>query len=138
MNILLEIITPEGITYTDHVDEAIVPTSTGEIAILPNHVSLVTKVTHGELIIKKNSKTYSIMITEGFLQVTKNHISLLANYAQKAENISIAKAEEAKKRAERLIKEKTSDKDFIIAEGELRKAMLELKIAFKHKKRIPV
>jgi len=135
MNILLEIITPEGVTYKDEVQEAIVPTTTGEITILPNHINLVTEVAPGELIIKKNNKTYSMVITEGFLEVTKNHVSLLANYAVRAESISIAKAEEAKKRAERLIKEKTSDKDFRIAEGELRKALLELKIGLKHRKK---
>lgn len=135
MNILLEIITPEGVTYKDEVQEAIVPTTTGEITILPNHINLVTEVAPGELIIKKNNKTYSMVITEGFLEVTKNHVSLLANYAVRAESISIAKAEEAKKRAERLIKEKTSDIDFRIAEGELRKALLELKIGLKHRKK---
>ena len=138
MNILLEIITPDGVTYKDDVQEAIVPTTTGEITILPNHISLVTEVTHGELIVKKKDKTYSMVITEGFLEVVKNHIVILANYAVRAENINIAKVEEAKKRAERLMKEKTSDIDFRVAEADLRKAMLELKIGFKHKKRIPV
>lgn len=135
MNILLEIITPEGITYKDDVQEAIAPTATGEIAILPNHANLVTKVIPGELIIKKSNKTQSLAITEGFLEVGENHIVILANYAIKAEDISIAKAEKAKKRAEHLLKERTSDKDFRIAEGELRKALLELKIAFKHRKK---
>lgn len=135
MNMLLEIITPEGVRYKDEIQEAIVPTTTGEITILPNHINLVTEVASGELIIKKNSKTNSMVITDGFLEVSKNHIVILANYAIAAENISIAKAEEAKERAEHLMKEKTSDKDFRIAEGELRKALLDLKIAYKYRKK---
>jgi len=135
MSILLEIITPEGIKYKDEVEEAIVPTTTGEITILPNHVNLVSKVSPGELVIKKNNKSYSIIVTDGFLEIQKNHIIILANYAIRAENINIAKTEEAKKRAENLMKEKISDKDFRIAEADLRKAILELKIAFKHRRK---
>lgn len=134
MNLYLEIITPEGVVFKSEIDEAIVPTINGEIAILPNHIGIVTQIVYGELIIKINNKPQSIAITDGFLEVSKNRISILANYAIKAENISVAKAEEAKKRAENLMKEKTSDKDFKIAEAELRKAILELKIAFKNKK----
>ncbi len=135
MNLHLEIITPEKIVITDQIDEAIVQTVNGEIAILPQHIGLLTQVVPGELIIKKNNRRQSIAITEGFLEVNNNHISILANYAISAENINVAKAEEAKKRAENLMQEKTSDKDFRIAEAELRKAILELKVAYKHRKR---
>lgn len=135
MSLILEIITPEKIVFKDQIDEAIVPTVNGEIAILPHHIGLLTQIIHGGLIIKKNNKDQSVAITEGFLEVSNNHISILANYAISAENINIAKAEEAKKRAEKLMKEKSSDKDFRIAEGELRKAILELKVAYRHRRR---
>lgn len=135
MSLLLEIITPEKVVVKEEIDEAIVPTVNGEIAILPHHVGLLTQVVPGELIIKKNNKYQSIAITEGFLEVNNNYISILANYAINAENINVAKAEQAKKRAENLMKEKASDKDFRIAEGELRKAILELKVAYKHRRR---
>ena len=135
MNLLLEIITPEKIVVTDEIDEAIVPTVNGEIAILPYHIGLVTQVAPGELIIKKNNRRQSIAITEGFLEVNNNHISILANYAIQTDNINVEKAKVAKERAEKLMKEKASDRDFRIAEGELRKAILELKVAYKHRKR---
>ena len=136
MSLLLEKITPEKIVFRDEIDEAIAPTVNGEITILPHHIGLITQVVPGELIIKKNNKNQSIAVTEGFLEVSDNRISILANYAINAENINVAKAEEAKKRAEHLMQEKTTDRDFRIAEGELRKAILELKIANKHRKRI--
>ena len=136
MNLLLEIITPEGVVLKDEIDEAIVPTVSGEIAILPNHIGLITQVTYGEMIIKKNNKSLSIAITNGFLEVFKNYITILANYAIKAENISIAKAEEAKKRAKKLMNEKATEKDFRIAEVEFRRALLELKVAYKTRRRV--
>lgn len=136
MNLLLEIITPEKIVYKDDADEVIIPTANGEIAVLPNHIGLVARIVEGELIVKKANSQNSIAITEGFLEVKNNQITILANYAVKAENINVAKAEEAKKQAEHLMEEKTTDRDFRIAEGELRRAMLELKIAYKHKRRL--
>lgn len=135
MNLHLEIITPEKIVFKDEIDEVIAPTVNGEIAILPNHIGLITQVVPGELIIKKNNKHQSIAITEGFLEVSNNHVSILANYAINAENINIAKAEEAKIRAEHLMQEKTTDRDFRITEAELRKAMLELKVGYKHRRK---
>lgn len=55
MNLLLEIITPEKVVYRDEVNEVVVPTVNGEIAILPNHVNLLTQVNPGELIVKKGT-----------------------------------------------------------------------------------
>lgn len=136
MNLVLEIITPEKIVFKDEISEVIVPTVNGEIAVLPNHIGLITQVIPGELIIKKNNKHQSIAITEGFLEVSNNHISILANYAVSADDINVAKAEEAKKRAEHLMQERQSDKDFRISEAELRKAILELKVGYKHKRRV--
>lgn len=135
MNLYLSIITPEKIIYKDQIDEAIVPTTTGQISILPGHIGLITEISPGELVIKKeNGKQQSIAITDGFLEVSRNQITILANFAVIAENINLAKAEEAKKRAENLMKEKVTEKDFRIAEAELRKAILELKVAGKHRK----
>ena len=136
MNLLLEIITPEKVVYKDEVEEIVVPTINGEIAILPNHVGLLTQVTPGELIIKKGSSQQYLAITGGFLEVADNKISILADYAIKAQDIEIAKAQEAKKRAEKLMEEKTSDNDLKIAQGEMIKAILELKVATKHKRRV--
>ena len=135
MNLLLEIITPQNLVYKNEVDEVIAPTVNGEIAILPNHIGLLTQITPGELIVKKGNKDQSIAITGGFLEVNNNQISVLADFAVKSEDINVARAEEAKKRAEALMKEKTTEKDFRIAEAQMLKALLELKIASKHKMR---
>lgn len=135
---ILEIITPEKILLKEEIDEIIVPTVTGEIAILPNHVPLVTQIVEGELMVKKGAKLYSLAITGGFMQVLKNQVSILANFAIRAEDIEVAKVEEAKKRAEALMKEKATDRDFRIAEAELIKSIVQLRVATKYKHRRPL
>ena len=136
MNLSFEIITPDGIIFKDMVDEILVPTVNGEIGILPNHIGLISQVKPGELTIRKGSKTELLAVTDGFLEVANNNASIVANYAVKADNISVAKAEEAKQKAEKLMKEKTTDKDYRIAEAQLRQALLELKIGAKNKRRM--
>ena len=135
MNLTLEIITPEKVVYKDDVDEVVAPTINGEIAILPSHVDLLTQVSPGELIVKKGSSQQYLAITGGFLEVSDNKISILADYAIKAQDIEVARAQEAKRRAEKLMEEKTSDNDLKIAQGEMIKAILELKVASKHRRR---
>lgn len=135
MNLLLQIITPEKVVYSDEVQEVVVPAYDGEITILPSHINLLTQVNPGELIIKKGSSQQSIAITGGFLEVDNNKVSILAEYAIRAQDIDSARAAEAKKRAEKIMTEKATDNELKIAEGELLKAILELKIATKHKRR---
>ena len=136
MNLLLEIITPEKVIYKDEVSEVIVPTVDGEIAILPLHVNLLTQVNPGELIIKKGSSYQSMAITGGFLEVQSNKASIVAEYAVKAQDIEVARAMEAKKRAEKVMSEKSTDNELRIAQAEMIKAILQLKVATKHKKRL--
>lgn len=136
MNLILEIATPEKIVYQNEVDEVIVPTINGQITILPNHINLLTKIEPGELTIKKGKATEFLAITGGFLEVVKNKITILADYAVHSEEIEAAKALEAQKRAQELMKqakERASQKDFALAEAELRKAILELKVVNKRR-----
>ena len=136
MNLLFEIITPEKVIYKDEVDEVVVPTENGEIAILPNHINLLTQVNPGELVIKKRAKQEYLAITGGFLEVQHNKISILAEYAVKAQDIQVARAMEAKKRAEKVMSEKSTDNELRIAQAEMIKAILELRVATRHKKRL--
>ena len=133
MKLDLEIITPTEVVFKDEADEVIIPTVDGEIAILPNHVGLLTKIKPGELTVKKSGKEIHLAITGGFLEINENKVSILADYAVRAENIEIARAEEARQRAERAMKEKGSENNFLVADAELRKSLLELKVARKYK-----
>ena len=134
MTLLLKLVTPTATILSEEVDEITLPTVNGEITILPGHVDLLTKIVVGEMVIKKGSKTQDFAVFGGFLEVSKNQVNILADYAVRAEDIEIGKAKEAQERAQRAMKEKVSEKDFRIADAELRKALLELKVATKHKR----
>lgn len=133
MKLVLEIITPTKVVLSEEVDEVTLPTVNGEISILPNHIDLLTKINPGEMIVHRNNKTESYAITGGFLEINNNHINILADHAIHADDIEIAKAEQAKERAEKAMKEKGSEQDLIMAQTELRRSVLELKVARKHK-----
>lgn len=116
----LQILSPEGITYNDTIDEVLLPTDNGEIAILPHHIDLFSKLSEGIITIKKGGKETLIAILGGFVEVTNGITTILSDYAIKAESIQLAKAQEAKKKAEELMKNKESDVDFALAEKELK------------------
>ncbi|MEK7571585.1 MAG: ATP synthase F1 subunit epsilon [Patescibacteria group bacterium] len=128
----LEIVTPEKKTYNGEADEVVVNTSDGQIGILPGHMNLFTKILPGEVIIKAKDKEQFLAITGGFLEVSNNKITILADYAIQAEEIKVDKALEAQKRAEAILKKKdegVSEEDFAIAQADLRRALLELHVS---------
>lgn len=133
MKLLLEIITPTRVVLKEEVDEVTIPTVNGEISILPNHIDLLTKIKEGEMTIKRNNKSEAFAITGGFLEISNNHVNILADHAIKAEDIEIAKVQEAQERAKQAMKNKESSKEFAVAQADLRKAILELKVAKRHK-----
>ena len=137
MNLQLEIVTPDKVVLKDTVDEVVVPTISGEITILPNHTPLLTRMKEGELIIKKSQKVLYFAVLGGFLEVQNNNVNILADYAVRAEDIEVAKAKEAEERAKNAMKQKANLRDFAMAEGELRKAILELKVARRHRRTTP-
>jgi F-type H+-transporting ATPase subunit epsilon len=128
-----EIVTPEKVVYKDDVEEILVNTTEGQIGILSNHVRLLTKLVPGELIIKKGAHTQRLAVLGGFLEVGDNKASILADYAVRAEEIEVAKALDAQKRAEQAMKDKSTDQEFRVAEAELQKAILQLDVARKYK-----
>lgn len=135
MNLQIEVITPEKVIYKDEVNEVLAQTENGQIGILPHHVGLLAKLIPGELIIKKGSREDSLAVAGGFLNVSDNKVIVLADYAIRTEEIEVARAEEAKKRAEKLLSEQKERKDMAFAEAELRRSLMELNVASKRKRR---
>ena len=133
MRLILEIITPTKVLLKEEVDEITLPTVTGEISILPNHVGLITKINPGEMVIRRDNKTDLFAITGGFLEIANNHVSILAEHAVHAQDIEVAKVEEAKLRAEKAMRDKTNEKDYEELQTEIRRTVLELKVARKHR-----
>lgn len=133
MKLHVEIITPEGIIFTDDVDEVVAPGVEGELGILPGHISIFTRLKPGEMMLKQGKDNYFLATTGGFLEVLNNNVNILADYAVRAESIEIARVEEAKKRAEKLLEEKKDAAELTFAQAELQKAILELKVARRRK-----
>ena len=137
MTLHLEIVTPtKVILKEDDVTGVLAQTSEGEIGILPNHVGLLTKLKPGELIVKRGNKKEAYAILGGFLEVSNNRVNILADYAIRAEDIEIAEAQAAHERAKKILAEKKGNADFVLAEADLRKSILELKIAKKYKPKL--
>ncbi|MBI3985097.1 MAG: ATP synthase F1 subunit epsilon [Candidatus Levybacteria bacterium] len=134
MSLQLKLITPTATVMDEEVDQITLPTANGEITILPGHVNLVTKVVAGEMITKKGNRSQGFAVFGGFLEVSKDKVSILADYAVRAEDIEVGRAKEAQERAQKAMKDKATGQDFRIANAELRKALLELKVATKHKR----
>ena len=134
MDIQLTVITPVKQVLKESVDELIVQTNSGEITVLPSHIPLLTKVAPGELTIKKGGKMSHFALTGGFMEVKENLVTILADYAVRAEDIEVAKAKEAQERAENTMKQKVSQRDFAIAEADLRRSIVELQVARRHRK----
>ena len=132
--IQVEIVSPERIVFQGEADAVSAPASEGEITILPNHIPLLTKINPGEIKIRSGGEDFFLAVNQGFLTINPdNKVTILTDYAIRSDEIELAKAQEAKERAEKAMAEKTSQRDFVIAEADLRKALLELKVAKRKK-----
>lgn len=131
----LEIVSPEGIIFQDEVSQVSIPTTKGQITVLPHHASLFTKLSEGEVEILKEGRPTTIVISGGFLEIKNNSVHILSDYAIRAESIEIAKAEERMRKAKEQMREKEGKKEFVLADKEFRKSILELKIAQKIRKK---
>ncbi len=127
----LDIISQEKQLLSQDVDMVLVPSNMGQVGILPGHISLFASLKEGELIIVIGSTHDVFAVTGGFLDVNQDQVTILANSAIRAKDINIKKVEEAKIKAQKTMKNQLSDRDYKIAEADLRKAILELKVARK-------
>jgi len=131
----LTIVTQEKELVNTQIDSLTAMTTSGEVTILPGHIPLMTKLSDAELIYRINGTSESLAVTGGFLNVEpENSIVVLADSAIRSSEINEAKVEEARKKAEETMQnEKLGKTEMFIAEGELRKALLQLKVVRKHK-----
>jgi F-type H+-transporting ATPase subunit epsilon len=133
--IRFEIVTAERVVYSDDVDVVIAPGIEGEMAILPNHAPLLTMLQVGELRVRKDGEETAIFISGGFLEVMQNRVTILADTAERAEEIDIERAEEAKRLAEDRLRTRPPDMDLAQAEASLKRAMMRLRIAERKRRR---
>jgi len=129
----LEVVTPENVMVSQEVDIVAAPGSLGEFGVLAGHVPFLSGLIPGELRYSSGSETERFVVTSGFVEVSENNVSILVDAAEKASEIDVQRAREAKKRAEeRLAKEREiGDIDYLRAEGALKRAIARIRVGEK-------
>lgn len=131
--IKFKIITPEKIVFEDEVDQATLPVVNGEVTILPNHRSYIAALRAGEVMVKKDGQDVHMAVAGGFIEFDKNSLVVLADRAERAEDIDLKRAEEARQRAEDLKKEKITDsEEYARVAAMVEKELARIKVARKH------
>jgi len=135
----LVILTQEKLLLEKAIVSLTIDTVQGQITVLPDHVPLFSKLATGELMFRwqdgNNLKEEVFAIAGGFLDVNpQGTLTVLADHAVRADEISLAQAEEAKARAEEAMKNKESVKEFKLAEASLRQALNDLRVANRRQK----
>jgi F-type H+-transporting ATPase subunit epsilon len=132
-----QIITPERVVFADEVDQVSLMTTTGEITVMAHHIPLVTVLKPGELRFKKQGEEKSIAVSGGFAEVkSDNSLVILADTAEHATEIDVARAEAARDRALKTMEAgvREDKEEFATIQGGLEKALLRLKVGNKYRR----
>ena len=127
----LEIVTPERVIAHDEVDEIQIPGSQGYLGVLPGHTSLLTTLQVGEAWYRRGDEITYLAVAFGFAEVLPDRVTILAQIAERAEDIDRDRAEAARKRAHERIDRSVVDMDFERARIALMKSMIRLHVASK-------
>ncbi|BDG49105.1 MULTISPECIES: F0F1 ATP synthase subunit epsilon [Parageobacillus] len=127
--IKVSVVTPDGPVYEADVEMVSAKAKSGELGILPGHIPLVAPLEISAVRLKKEGKTEYIAVSGGFLEVRPDKVTILAQAAERAEDIDIDRAKAAKERAERRLQSKEDDIDFKRAELALKRAINRLNVA---------
>lgn len=125
----LEIVTPTRLLVKDAAEEAQIPGATGYLGILPGHAPLVTELGVGEITYKSSGTTHTLAVAWGFAEVLPDKVTILAEAAERPQEIDVARAQKAKERAEERLKSNAADVDYARAEDALRRAESRLDVA---------
>ncbi|HVP81011.1 MAG TPA: F0F1 ATP synthase subunit epsilon [Thermodesulfobacteriota bacterium] len=133
----LEIVTAEKMIFSDEVSAVLAWGVLGQLAILPHHAPLMTMLQPGDLMIRKDKEEEYVVISGGFLEVRPDKVIILADACERVDEIDIARAEEAKKRAEETMKAAPLTADAAAAEAALRRSLARLKVSEKRRRKPP-
>ncbi len=136
MPLTVEIVTAEQLVYSQEgVDEVVAPGAEGEFAILPQHAAFITTLAPGEIRIIKGDAEEAMAITGGFFEVANDRVVVLADAAERVEEIDVERAEAARRRAEEALQEGGEVADLAQTEASLRHALVRLKVAQRSRRR---
>jgi F-type H+-transporting ATPase subunit epsilon len=139
MPLTVEIVTAERVVRVENgVDIAIAPGSEGQLAILPRHAALMTTLDYGELVFRRGQDEMAFALSGGFMEVRADHVTVLADQAEAAEEIDLARAEAARARAEERVRrgreQSSRDVDMARAQASLQRSLLRLRVATRRRR----
>ena len=127
----LEIVTPEKKVVSDQAEEVQIPGKNGYLGIMPGHAPLITELAVGEITYKRGGSTEHLSVAWGFAEVLPNKVTVLAESAERADEIDVKRAEEQRQRAEERLKSGDPNTDFPRALNALKRAETRLAVAGK-------
>jgi F-type H+-transporting ATPase subunit epsilon len=127
----LEIVTPEKMVVRDLAEEMQIPGKDGYLGILPGHAPLITELAVGEITYLKDNYTHHLSVAWGFAEVLPNKVTILAETAERAEEIDARRAQEARQRAESGLATCNTEEDFDRTADDLKRAETRLEVATK-------
>jgi F-type H+-transporting ATPase subunit epsilon len=135
-HLTLEIVTPDRSLVTEKVDEVEIPGAEGYFGVLPGHTPLLATLQVGELWFRKGNEKYYISIAFGFAEVLPDRVTILAEIAELPDDIDIARAEAAKRRAEERIAKPAVEVDFERARIALMKSIVRIQVSTRARTRV--
>jgi F-type H+-transporting ATPase subunit epsilon len=132
--IKFKIVTPEKTVFEEEIDQITLPVTDGQVTILPNHTSYIASLKAGEICFKKGSEEIEMATSGGFIEFDNNNLVVLADSAERVEEIDIEKSEAARKRAEELManRVKMDDEEYAKVAAAIEHESAKLKLARKH------
>lgn len=124
----LEIITAERLVYSDDVDVVVAPGIEGQLGILPHHAPLMTALQPGELMVRKNGEESYLAVSGGFMEVLGNRVTILADAAERSDEIDEQRAQQAVERARERLEKREADIELEQALHSLRRAQVRLNV----------
>ncbi len=136
MPLKVEIVTAERLVYSEEgVDGLTVPGVEGELGVLTLHAPLLTMIQPGMMRIRKGDDEIEMAITGGFIEVRDNRVTILADAAERAEEIDVVRAEEARRQAQRRLEEREGEVDLARVQAELAQALARIKAVERRRRR---
>src|SRR5579871_1686609 len=127
----LEIVTPEKKVVDTAAEEVQIPGKNGYLGILPGHAPLITELAVGEITYRNGRQTHHLAVAWGFAEVLPDKVTILAETAERAEEVDVQRAQAAKDRAEKSLASGQTEADFTKATGDLQRAETRLEVAEK-------
>ena len=125
----VDIVTAERRVYSGEADLVLAPGLEGQLGILPKHAALIAQLDTGELVVRSGGQDLAFAIGGGFIEVSSDQVTVLAESAERSDEIDVRRAEAARQRAAELARRSLGRREFAQAEMALRRSLTRLRVA---------